>query len=64
MILHYKCSFRACENEERNFFGNFNILSKDFDNYIQKLEEIFVKNFKKNYFQKNMNSYLLQLDEI
>lgn len=54
------CSFRAYNNEE-NLFGNLNIPSNSFCVYIRKLEEIFVKNFESNCFQKNIGSYLFQL---
>ncbi|TGZ53786.1 THAP domain-containing protein 9 [Temnothorax longispinosus] len=54
-------SFRAYENNETNLFGNLHIASDDFSLYIYKLEEIFVKNLKKNCFQKNIGGYLFQL---
>lgn len=55
------CSFRAYENEEGNLFGNLNIPTNNFCIYITKLEEIFVKNFENNCYQKNIGSYLFQL---
>jgi len=54
------CSFRVYENET-NLFGNLNIPSNNFCSYIHQLEEIFVKNFENNYFQKGIGGYLFQL---
>jgi hypothetical protein len=54
------CSFRAYNNE-KNLFGNLNIPSNSFCLYIHKLEEIFVKNFESNCFQKSIGGYLFQL---
>jgi len=55
------CSFQAYNNTEENSFGNLNIASNNFCAYIHKLEEIFVKTFKNNCFQKNIGNYLFQL---
>lgn len=54
-------SFRAYENNETNMFGSLNVASDNFCLYIHKLEEIFVTNFEKNCFQKNIGGYLFQL---
>lgn len=54
------CSFRAYDNEASNF-GNLNIPSNNFCSFIHQLEEIFVKNFENNYFQKDIGGYLFKL---
>lgn len=54
-------SFRAYNTSEENQFGNLNIPSNSFCLYIHKLEEILIKNFESNCFQKNIGSYLFQL---
>lgn len=56
------CSFRVYSNEE-NVFGNLNIPSDNFCEYIHKLEEIFKKgkNFEINCYKKNFGAYLYQL---
>lgn len=54
-------SFRAYESNETISFGNLHVAIDDFCFYIHKLEEIFVKNFEKYCFQKNIGGYLFQL---
>lgn len=57
--LYY--SFRAYNNTEENPFGNLHLANNNFCAFIQKLEEIFVKTFENNCFQKNIDNYLFQL---
>lgn len=54
-------SYRAYQNTDENPFGNLHISSDNFCQYIYQLEEIFVKNFESNCFQKNIGAYLFQL---
>lgn len=54
--------YRAYQSNEENPFGKLHILANnDFCQYVHQLEEIFVKNFETNCFQKNIGAYLFKL---
>ncbi|KYN30270.1 hypothetical protein ALC57_00268 [Trachymyrmex cornetzi] len=55
------CSFRDYGSENGELFGALTIPSNNLCLYIHKLDEIFVKNFETNCYNKNIGIYLLSL---
>lgn len=53
-------AFRAYTTTEENPFGNLQVASNNFCAYVHKLEEIFVKTFENNCFQKHIGAHLFQ----